>query len=253
MLRYSVPLLVAGLLAPSVAIAQQAQPEQAPRLKVRLEVSKKLADLFVLKDGKVLLKNGVEVSLLRGCDVELMVADRVLAFGVEPDPRAPADLHRLHVQLSGEFAGMLANKPQFRGFDGKELGMHVPYATISYSGLGGGGSFQGHINLVDPPTPADWEKVRLAVLSQLDGYMRTRLGESLYATARLVYHEKPGWYLDNPHTFVVSGTAELLSQGKEGRRVPFRLAPGQRLWVDTERFRVHDLAVSAPDKVPSGK
>lgn len=75
--------LAAVVLIGSPALAQE-PPEQMARLKVRLEVSKKLATLFVLTKDKVLLKNGVELTLLRGCDVELMVADRNLAFVVPP-------------------------------------------------------------------------------------------------------------------------------------------------------------------------
>src|SRR5262245_34603503 len=253
MLRKLMVFLIAGVLSVSVVAAQQTPPEKAPRLKIRLEVSKKLAGLFILKDGKVLLKNGVELTLLRGCDVEVMAVDRNLNRGVQPDPKAPADLVRMHVQQDGEHPGLLANFPSFPRPDGKKMGLHMPSIGFFYGGLGGGVHYEAHMNCVDPPTAADWEKVRLLGLSQLDERMRKYLGESLLLPARLVYHEKPGWYVENPYLFVISGKADV-GRGKERKQVPFRLPPGApRLWSDAERFMVHDLVLSAPEKPKAEK
>jgi hypothetical protein len=242
------------MAALTAAPAQSLAPQQPPRLKVRLEVGKKIANLFVIKDGRVVLNNVVELTLLRGCEVELMVVDRDLTSGVQPEPKLVKGVHRLHIQQTSEFPGMLAAPPSFPGPDGKKLGMHVPYVGISFMGLGTSGSVQGQINLQNEPTAADWEKVRLAGLSQVDGKMRQILGDSLVMPARLVFHEKPGWYVENPHPFVIRGKAYPLAAGKESKPVPFRIAPGfERIWIDTNRFIVRDIEISAPDQPAPAK
>jgi hypothetical protein len=132
--------------------------------------------------------------------------------------------------------------------------MHVPYASVSFLGLGASGSVQGQINLQNEPTAADWEKVRLAALAQVDGKMREFLGESLVMPARLALHEKEGWYVENPYSFVIRGKAYLFGPGKEGKQVPFRIAPGsEHIWIDTNRFIVRDIEISAPDQPPPPK
>lgn len=231
----------------SLAVPEAGAPApKAPLLKVRLEVGKKIARYFEIKDGKVLLKNGVEITLLRGCKVELTAVDRNLSF---PDqkPKLPADVVLFQVQQTSQFPAMLAAVPAFPGPNGKKLGLHVPYVDFTFAGPGGPRGVQTQTNLQNPPTEADWEKLRLAALTGMDAILRQQLGESLLQPARLVFHDKPGWYVENPYPFVIAGKAELLGPDKRGRLVPFRLEPGAaRLWIDGDRFLVRDLAIAAP-------
>jgi hypothetical protein len=255
--------LVAGLFTVSVTRAADPPPELVPRLKVRIEVSKKIAGLIAVKHGKVLLKNGSEITLLRGCDVEIVAADRRLDFNWKPAVKPPVDL-MLQIQLNHEFPARLANPPRVITPQGVKKGsmdracsnfLFVCYAPVARNVKEGmvGGGVEGMSSCKNRPRGADWEKSRLAGLAKLDGLIRQRLGERLQRPAQVPYHEKEGWYLHNPYPFVVAGKAQLLAPEKQRKQVTFRLAPGSKgQWVDTGRFTVHDLVLGPPDK-PSTK
>ncbi len=241
------------LLGPGPAMSPAGdgpRPEPRPRLKVRLEVSTNLAGLLVAKDGKVTVKGGSEVTILRGAEVELLAVDRPLSGAIPDDPKLPADVVRLHVQQNGAFPAMLAAPPSRFGRGGKELGMHVPYVSIAVRGLGVSNSYQTSTNLRHLPKEEDWAKLRREGLEGVDGHLRAWLGEGLVRRAEPGRGEKAGWVVENPHPFAVSGKAILRGEGKDGRQVPFRLEPGAApQWVDAGHFLVGDLAVYAPAAV----
>ncbi len=243
--------LVAAALAPAAAAGRQPPAKEPARLKVRLEVSKQLAPLFAVKGGKVVLENGAEITLLRGCDVELVAVATPPAVAGPPRPKLPPGVVRLEAHLAGESPATLANPPDQLRLLG--LGAHFAQVAISFRGLGSG-NYQAQLNCKAWPGPAEWKKARLLALKELDGRMREALGAELLRPASVAFHEKPGWYLCNPYPFVISGEAVVAPRGGSTRIVPFRLEPGARgPWVAADRFTVRGLVLSAPDKRPAKK
>lgn len=244
-MRLPAALAALVLLAPAHAASADAPKPTRPR--ARVEVSKPVAGLLAVKDGKVLVKGGHEITLLRGFDVELKAGD--VNLRAKPDPALA--LH-LRLKLVQETTGRNAlvgpgEEGAFLPHSTFEYQLHFPSAREEAFGQFGR-IVEGKSRCANAPTPADWEAARLDALAGLDGFLRGQVSGELPRQAREVLGEKPGWYLDNPYPFVIEGKAELAGPGKGRRRVPFRLPPGrERVRIDGGPFVVRDLVLAPPE------
>lgn len=242
------PVALTALMLFNPAPAGSADQPKPGSLKARVEVSKAIADLLSLKDGKVVVKGGHEITLFRGFEVELKAVD----VNLRAKPDQALALH-FRLKLLEETSGR--NALARPGHDGAFL----PHSRFEYQLLVPGareeqfGHFgrvvEGRSRCANAPTPADWEAARLDALSKLDGFLRGQVSGELPRLAREVLGEKPGWYLENPFPFAIKGKAELTGPGKERKQVAFRLPPGpQRVRIDDGPFVVRDLVLAPPEQ-----
>ena len=234
-------LLAALVLIAPAAFVDALEPA---RPRARVEVSKAVAGLLTIKCGKVFVKGGHEITLLRGFDVELKADD--VDLRAKPDPALALYLRLKlieEVPARNALAGP-GEQDAFLPHSTFEYQLHFPGAREDAFGQFGAG-IEGSSRCPTTPTNADWEAARLDALAKLDGLMRDQVSGELPQLAREVLGEKPGWYLENPFPFVIEGQEVLAGSGKCRKQVPFRLSSGrERVRIGSDPFVVRDLVLS---------
>jgi hypothetical protein len=240
--RYRYVGLSLVVLAGLVAEASAAEPVRRP--KARVEVTPDVAGLLSVKDGKLLIKGGGELTLLRHFEVELKEAKIDLKKDV--DPKDVPDL-LLQIQLGREVVGPTSrirdnDFPRYLQQTFLDYRLRIAGTKEAYRGNFNGGCF-GVFGSKDVPGPAEREASRIEALTDLDKRMHHILRRELIGSGK---DDEQGLYIKNHYPLAVAGKV-LLADAKEP--VAFRVAPFEARRFE-RRFQIVELELGPPAVEP---
>jgi hypothetical protein len=236
--RYRYLSLSLVVLAGLVTEVTAAEPVRRP--KARVEVTPELGRLLSLKGGKLLIKGGGELTLLRHFEVEVKAAQ--IDLTKEIDPKNQPDL-LLQIQLGREVAGPTArirdaDLPRYLQQTFLKYRLRIAGTKESYRGNLRGECF-GVYGSKDVPGPVEKEASRIKALTELDKRMHHILRRELIGSGK---DNEQGLYIKNHYPLAVTGKA-LLVDAKGP--VAFRVAPFEARRFE-RRFQIVELELGPP-------